>query len=412
MTKTTLYNTSSKGKTKVWSIWVEGDEVVKEWGLEGHKTQQTRDRVQGKNIGKSNETTPEEQALFEMERAIRLKTEEGYSPTLKVTASADIDWKNAILPDCFAPSKPEVSIEPEDEAAIVNAGHAIYQRKHNGMRAFVIKGTNGKVNIYSRRLELKTDLFPKHVEFFESILLYGMIVDCECVANDDPDLIKTIFGANAEKAIERQKSTDVEFVIFDMLYNECESIADLKYKERYKYLEKLREKILLSIIGSQPHNMSLLKMISIVENIKVTDLQPSWEGLILRDSNAPMKIRWDGKPDRKSGSWKKKNFKECDVVAYKWVTGKGKNNDRPAKLFVGAYDDKGNFVNISEAGSGLTEKHKDDILNGVVKFPITIELKYEEVTPDKSFRLPIFLRFREDKPTKECLLTDIKGYYD
>jgi ATP-dependent DNA ligase len=409
MTKTTLYNTSSKGKTKVWSIWVEGDEVVKEWGLEGHKTQQTRDRVQGKNIGRSNETSPKEQAIFEMERAIRLKTEEGYATTLKVTASADIDWKNAILPDCFAPSKPEVSIEPEDEAIIVNAGNAIYQRKHNGMRAFVIKGTEGTVNIYSRRLELKTDLFPKHVEAFKHILSFGTIVDCECVANDDPDLIKTIFGADSTKAIERQKKTDVDFIIFDILYHETESVAAFKYKDRYAALERFKPLILLEAINRGRKHIS---MISIVENIKVTDLQPSWEGLILRDSNAPMKIRWDGKPDRKSGSWKKKNFKECDVVAYKWVTGKGKNNDRPAKLFVGAYDDKGNFVNISEAGSGLTEKHKDDILDGTIKFPITIELKYEEVTPDKSFRLPIFLRFREDKPTKECLLTDIKGYYD
>ncbi len=281
------------------------------------------------------------------------------------------------------------------------------------MRAFVIKGTGGKVNIYSRRLELKTDLFPKHVEAFLNILPFGTIVDCECVANDDPDLIKTIFGADAEKALDRQKRTNVDFVIFDILYHKCKSVAAAKYKDRYAYLKLLNTQILINTISNgDPHDMGRLTMISIVENIKVTDLKPSWEGLILRDANAPMKIRFDGKPDRKSGSWKKKNFKECDVVAYKWVTGKGKNNDRPAKLFVGAYDSKGNFVHISEAGSGLTEKHKDDILDGTIKLPIAIELKYEEVTPDKSFRLPIFLRFREDKPVKECVLEDIKGYYE
>src|SRR5690606_27044832 len=134
--------------------------------------------------------------------------------------------------------------------------------------------------------------------------------------------------------IERQKKTDVDFIIFDILYHECESVAAFKYKDRYAALERFKPLILLEAIN---RGRSHISMITIVENIKSTDLQPSWEGLILRDANAPMKIRWDGKPDRKSGSWKKKNFKECDVVAYKWTTGKGKNNDRPAKLFVGAY---------------------------------------------------------------------------
>ena len=420
MNKTTLYNTSSKGKTKVWSIWTKGCVVIKEWGLEGHKFQQTEDEVKGKNIGKANETSPAEQAKFEMERAIRLKTEEGYSPTLKVIASANIDWENATLPDSFAPSKPEVSIDAEDEAAIVAAGNALYQRKHNGQRAFVIKGTKGNVNIYSRRLELKTDLFPKHVEIFKDILPFGTIIDCECFTKvagtdyEDPDLIKTIFGADAEKAIERQKKQPVNFVAFDILYKECEELAPFAYEIRYKHLKFLKASIILNIINSEErHQMSRLSAVDIVENINGSDPVPEhWEGRILRDKTAPMKIRWDGKPDRKSGSWKKKNFKECDVVAYKWVTGKGKNNDRPAKLFVGAYDDNGVLVPISEAGSGLTEKHKDEILDGTVKLPITIELKYEEVTPDKSFRLPIFLRFRQDKPIQECLLTDIKGYYE
>lgn len=406
MKKITLFATSSAGKPKQWSIWTEPNGYVcKEWGYIDGAKQTTKDLVKQKNLGKSNETSLDEQAELEAQRILDKKREEGYSESLNTANNSEIDWVNAVLPDTFAPSKPETSIEPENEQALIDSGNALYQRKHNGQRAFVIKGRNNNVNIYSRRMELKTDLFPKHVELFAKILPNGTIVDCECVANDDPDLIKTIFGADKEKALERQKAQEVDFIIFDCLYRMEKEQCQNAYQDRYGLLQRLNPLILAEAINRVRKHIS---MVSIVENIDKSALQTSWEGLILRDKSAPMKIRWDGKPDRKSGSWKKKNFIECDVVAYKWTTGKGKNNDRPAKLFVGAYDNN-KLVEISEVGSGLTEKDKDDILSGKIKLPIAIELKYEEVTPAKSFRLPIFLRFREDKPIKECLLKDIKG---
>lgn len=400
MKKTTLYNKSSKGQTKIWSIWTEGNVVVKEWCLEGCKIQQTRDSVKGKNIGKANETSDEEQAQFEMERSIRLKTEEGYATSLQNVSTSDIDWAKAILPDCFAPSKPETSIEPEDEAALVNKGAAVYQRKHNGMRAFVIKGTD-EVNIYSRRLELKTENFPRHIEFFKTILPNNTIVDCEVIANDDPDLIKTIFGTHKDKAIERQKNQDVEFILFDILYYNGDDTSVLPYgpidslKTRYKLLKCLETVIQLEKI----------KLIRVVENIdKPKKIPKEWEGLVLKDRWSSTRIRWDGKPDRKSGSWKIKNFKEIDMVCYNWLTGKGKLNDNVATLQLGLYSHLGSVIPICESGSGLTDEMREEIKG--LKMPFAIEIKYEEITPKGSLRLPIILRIRKDKKVSECTIAD------
>lgn len=413
MDKVTLYNKSSKGKIKLWSIWTEDGVVCREWGMQGGKLQRTEDAVVQKNVGRANETSYEEQAQFEAERLIRLKREEGYTESINsLETLPTINWTDAILPDSFAPSKPETSVDPADEAALVKSSNAIYQRKHNGMRAFVIKG-DGAVNIYSRRMELKTENFPKHVALFKNVLPIRTIIDCEVIATpsngyEDPDLIKTIFGADAEKAIERQLQQTVDFVIFDVLYYDGDDISSLAYEQRYKALQRLKPALLLEIINRVRQHIS---MVDIVENIaKPKKIPADWEGLILRDKTAPMKIRWDGKPDRKSGSWKIKNFKECDLVCHAWTTGKGRLNDNVATLQLGAYNKAGMLVHVCESGSGLDEESRAEIRkispNGKTKF--VVEIKYEEKTPSGSLRLPIFLRTRPDKKIEECLFEDIK----
>lgn len=60
-----LYSQDSKGKIRIWNISTQDDTITVTHGLQGGK-QQAKDTVcKGKNIGKSNETTPAEQAVLE-----------------------------------------------------------------------------------------------------------------------------------------------------------------------------------------------------------------------------------------------------------------------------------------------------------------------------------------------------------
>lgn len=65
MEKKTLYGVDKTLEVKEWSVWTEGDTVFVEWGkLEGKK--QIKETVcESKNVGRSNETSPEEQAALE-----------------------------------------------------------------------------------------------------------------------------------------------------------------------------------------------------------------------------------------------------------------------------------------------------------------------------------------------------------
>lgn len=61
----TLYKYDSKGKIRVWDIEAIEDAYIVTHGIEGGKIQEKITRCKAKNIGRSNETTPQEQAVLE-----------------------------------------------------------------------------------------------------------------------------------------------------------------------------------------------------------------------------------------------------------------------------------------------------------------------------------------------------------
>lgn len=73
-----LYHTDPRGKERVWSIWTEGEFVVREWGTVDGKKQRSRRRIQGVNQKNKNRTSPQEQAKRTAERDWTRKLTSGY----------------------------------------------------------------------------------------------------------------------------------------------------------------------------------------------------------------------------------------------------------------------------------------------------------------------------------------------
>lgn len=75
----TLYKKTSTGATQMWSIGVDGNNIIVNFGQVDGKIQRTEETIKdGKNIGRSNETTPEEQALSEATAKWEGKIKKGY----------------------------------------------------------------------------------------------------------------------------------------------------------------------------------------------------------------------------------------------------------------------------------------------------------------------------------------------
>lgn len=97
----TLYKKNSKDKIQVWDISVlstdAGGKIVTQYGEKGGKIQVTQDLVtEGKNIGKANQTSPNQQALAEAEsKWTHKKDREGYVEKLDFV---DQDHRDGVDP--------------------------------------------------------------------------------------------------------------------------------------------------------------------------------------------------------------------------------------------------------------------------------------------------------------------------
>lgn len=76
---TTLYKTTKQGKIQQWSIEVVGDSFICTYGQVNGKMQEQSTKCTGKNIGRANESTPEQQAVIEAAALVEKKKKSGYS---------------------------------------------------------------------------------------------------------------------------------------------------------------------------------------------------------------------------------------------------------------------------------------------------------------------------------------------
>jgi DNA ligase-1 len=105
MSLPTLYSKSKTGKTQVWNIQVIGSTIRVSYGYQdGATTVNEKTITAGKNIGKKNETTPEQQATSEARSTWTKKKTSGYAESLddaQVPATASegsMATHEAILP--------------------------------------------------------------------------------------------------------------------------------------------------------------------------------------------------------------------------------------------------------------------------------------------------------------------------
>jgi ATP-dependent DNA ligase len=88
----TLYKRNSNGSTQQWTISVEGSTITKVYGQVGGSLQTAADHIsEGKNIGRSNETTPEEQAVLEAQSQWERKQKKGYNVDSAAARSGAVD---------------------------------------------------------------------------------------------------------------------------------------------------------------------------------------------------------------------------------------------------------------------------------------------------------------------------------
>ena len=89
-----LYSLNSNGSIQKWDIGTKKNTIVKTYGQMGGKIQTSSDTIQcGKNIGRANETTAEEQAALEAQAQWEKKLKSGYTQTVQEAKDGAVDSK-------------------------------------------------------------------------------------------------------------------------------------------------------------------------------------------------------------------------------------------------------------------------------------------------------------------------------
>lgn len=203
---TALFKKDSKGKLRILNIYTDGEDLVQDSGLSDGKLVTARKTCKGKNIGKSNETTGEQQAILEMDSKIAEKLKTDYFITIDEAMNSQV-----VLPMLAKDYK-------EHSGKIDWTKNVFVQPKFDGMRCFAII-SGGDVSLISRE---NTDIIEKYKGSVKHLLpelskLPDGIYDGELYAHG------YTFQENMEliKKYRPGKSEDIKLHCYDFVSNQC-----------------------------------------------------------------------------------------------------------------------------------------------------------------------------------------------
>ncbi len=123
-----------------------------------------------------------------------------------------------------------------------------------------------------------------------------------------------------------------------------------------------------------------------IKSVHDTYVSEGYEGAMIKDTDAPYKF------GRGYEVMKMKEFLDADLVIKSLTEGTGKHSGKLGSVCV---DFNGVEVSI---GSGFSDDLRDSVWADKESFiGRTIEVRYQEVTPDGSLRFPTFVCFRNDR---------------
>ena len=427
-----LTQTNSNGRVKFMKLTLEGPTLSREWGLVDGKVQTTSHTYSTINAGKKNELSPEKAAEADFIRIRNRKIKEGYGHILAqdeggevwVDTSGNIGEETKTLtfetiPTELCVSKPISKLNENKVVKAMVKNKVQYQVKYNGLCHYVLCTPEGKIKLYTRRMDDHTAKYPSIVKALErdkelfppsSIFVGELCVDptlnmphmeafkraCEIAR---VDTLEGKLKNDQSEALIRQSKTTVRLAIYSVLYYGGEQVAGKCTHEDiyFEHLIKLPEANSLS-----PYFKPEVLQFESLEQAKqfLKDNPKTHEGLVAWMMNEKMEVTFTGKPLRRA-AYKVKVAKEDDVIAYGYEEGKGDKQGKIGSLLIGKLNTEGEMVPLGNCGSGLTDEQCDP---ATWEFPQVVEIIYNEVFPTGKYQFPRFSKKHEDKVPSEVVI--------
>ena len=323
----------------------------------------------------------------------------------------------------------------EEGLEIVGAPAAA-EFKYDGFRVQIHKNAQGKITLFTRRLEDVTTQFPDVVEAAQKhIKGKNFVLDSEVVGYDKKTGNYVAFQSISQR-IKRKydigklaQEVPVEVNVFDVLWYEGKLLIDSPFEERRKLIESIiepeKKKIVVAdcVVSSSAGD---------IEKFYKKSLKAGNEGIMLKAMNAPYK------PGGRVGYMVKLKpvMETLDLVIVGAEWGEGKRSEWLSSYVVACSDEDGNLLEVGRVSTGLKEKEEEglsfkemtEMLTPLVveekgkevkvKPRIVIEVDYEEIQKSPTYSSGFALRFprvkglREDRGIEDIsTLRMVEGFY-
>lgn len=361
-----LYKQTSSGAIQEWMVEAVGNEVLTKFGqLNSDKIQAAKEVVKGKNLGKKNETTDEQQAELRAEQMWEAKIKKGYTRDLDLAKSTK-NTLDAVNPMLAFP------IEKKEKHVVFPA---YAQPKLDGMRCIAVV-ENFKCTLYTRTQKVISTL-PHIVKQIEhgaiAAGLPDVILDGELYNHD----LKDDFNRLMSLIKRDEVHPDCEVIEFH-LYDDVSEFSD--YSDRH-----------MTIVDIATYGTHLKTIKNVIVNSREDldvcfheFLKEGYEGAMYRNPN----IGYENK--RSASLLKVKVMDDAEFTIIGVNEGKGKLAGKA-----------GTFVCLTPEGKEFKAKLKgaiEDLTEYLVNFDKyngkQLTVQYQGLTPDGIPRFPVGLRIR------------------
>lgn len=285
----TLYKKKSSGKVRQWDVTVSGDQTIVSYGWVDGKMTEKITTCKAKNVGRSNETTPEGQALLEAASLHKKQMDrECYVLDLK---------------------DPAPYIQPMLALDATKVGHRINwdneqfaQAKLDGVRGFHDPRNTGTVQSRKGTFYKLPSMYEELEELRSRLNLPvdDMYIDGEAYKMGVP--LGKILGACRKP---NDLTPDLDFYVFDLA-----STSGIVYTERRELLESITQENLTD--WGLKHIKIVPATTLTKDTVKSTHdalVLAGYEGLMIRDSHNLYEFG-----DRSDGLFKYKEFEEEEFL--------------------------------------------------------------------------------------------------
>jgi len=310
---------------------------------------------------------------------------------------------------------------------------AAFEFKYDGFRVMINKNKDGKISIFTRRLDNVTKQFPDIVEYVSKFVDgESFILDAEAVGYDSSTGNYKEFQAISQR-IKRKydieklvKNLPIELNVFDVIYYNGKNLIDESFENRRKILEK--------IVRENSYKIKLAEQIvtgdeKVAEEFYGKALAEKQEGLMVKGLDKKYK------PGARIGYAVKLKPEDNDfdlvITGAEWGT--GKRAGWLTSFDVSCKDEDGNLLEIGKVSTGLKEKKEEGLSfeeltemlekivveeHGrkiVVRPEIVVAVQYQNIQKSPTYssgfalRFPRILRFRPDRSVDDiATLEEIK----